>query len=112
LLAFFQKSAEVVANLVLKVFQSVDERYPLVEPLAWVIVKAPVEELYARGAEAESDVEEILLLNMVKSLAASAPRTAVDAVGRLNVIVFEDAVIVKSLPAVEVARVCVPPVCV
>ena len=40
-------------------------------------MKAPVEELYASGAEAESEVEEILLLKVVKSVDARKPLTAV-----------------------------------
>mgnify|MGYP001575850491 FL=1 len=37
------------------------------------MVKAPVEELYARGPAAESEVEEILLLKVVKSVAERYP---------------------------------------
>ena len=41
------------------------------------VVKTPVVELYARGYVAESDVEEILLLKVVKSVAERYPLTAV-----------------------------------
>ena len=40
----------------------------MVEPLACVMVNAPVDELYARGPVAESEVLEILLLKVLKSV--------------------------------------------
>ena len=75
-------------------------------------VNTPVEELYARGYEAERDEDEILLLKTDQSVPERSPRTEAAALGRLKVIVFPAAVIVKSVPVVEDARSCVPPVCV
>ena len=58
----------------------------------------------------ESDELEILLLKIDQSVDESFPFAVRDANGRLNVWVFPDAVIVKSVPVVEVARVWVAPV--
>jgi hypothetical protein len=43
--------------LLLKKFQSVEERYPLVPVPDWEMVSAPVWEFQASGAEAEMEVE-------------------------------------------------------
>src|SRR5581483_156413 len=48
--------SEVDETLLLKVPQSTCERYPSLAAPACVIEKAPVEELYASGAEAEKEV--------------------------------------------------------
>ena len=53
---------------------------------ACVIVKAPVEELYASGADAESEVDEILLLNVDQSPEVKSPRFAADALGILKIV--------------------------
>jgi hypothetical protein len=66
--------------------------------------------LYASGAVAERDVEEILLLKVVQSVDERRPRADADAVGMLKVMVFAAAVMVKSVPVVEVARIWVLPV--
>ena len=89
----------------MKVVKSADERYPLVESVAWVIAKAPVLELYDKGADALSEVEEILLLNSDQSFNERAPLAVADAVGRLKVMVLLAAVMVKSVPVVEVASI-------
>ncbi len=47
------------------------------------VVKMPVEELYARGYTAESEVEEILLLKLAKSLEVRRPRALSDTLGKL-----------------------------
>ena len=47
--------------------------YALVVVVENAEVKAPVALLYASGYAAESEVEEILLLKVVKSAAVSAP---------------------------------------
>ena len=46
------------ASLLLKLLQSVEERYPLVEAFAWLMLKPPVLELYASGALAENEASE------------------------------------------------------
>ena len=61
-------------------------------------------------AEVSSEVLDILLLNTVKSAAASLPVFADDAIGRLKVSVDPDPVIVKSVPVDDVARVTAGPV--
>ena len=76
--------------------------------VACVIVKAPVEELYASGADAESDDEEILLLKVDQSVEVRTPRLVADALGRLKLIVLPVFVIVKSEPLVVVAKVSAP----
>jgi hypothetical protein len=48
----------------------------LVDTVAWLMVNAPVDELYASGAVAERDVEEILLLKTVQSPLARYPLVA------------------------------------
>lgn len=63
-------------------------------------------------APAESDEDEILLLNAAQSVAVSLPVFVAEAIGRLNVMVSAAAVMVKSLPAVVVAKVMVVPLCV
>lgn len=60
----------------------------------------------------EVTVPEPLLLKVVQSAEDNAPRLLAEAVGRLNVCVLPDAVIVKSVPVVLVAIVCVAPLCV
>jgi hypothetical protein len=75
------------------------------------VVKTPVELLYARGYEAESDDEEILLLKSDQSVVERRPRFAADAVGRLKVSVLPLPVTVKSVPEVLEANVIVGPVC-
>lgn len=72
----------------------------------------PVLELYVRLFVAESDVDEILLLNVFQSDDESRPLFRDPAVGKFHVTVFPDAVIVKSVPVVDVANSCVAPVCV
>ena len=57
----------------------------------------------------ESEVELTLLLNVVQSVEVSNPRFTEEAVGRLKVMVFPEAVMVKSEPVVEEASVWVPP---
>ena len=74
------------------------------------MVKTPVEELYERGPVALSEVEEILLLNTDQSFEESAPLLVALAVGKLKVMVFPAPVMVKSVPAVEVAKSAVPEV--
>ena len=49
----------------LKMFQSVESRNPLVEALDVEIANTPLSELYDNGANAERDVEDTLLLNVV-----------------------------------------------
>ena len=70
----------IVACLLLKVFQSVDERYPFVATPDCVMVNAPVPELYASGAEAESEVEDILLLKSPQSAEERHPACEPEAV--------------------------------
>ena len=48
----------VEETLLLKVVQSVLDRYPLVAPVDWVMVKAPVPLLYDSGADAEKDARD------------------------------------------------------
>ena len=71
-------------------------------------MNTPVEELYASGVVAESDVEDILLLKTDQSAVVSSPRFVAEADGKLNVIVFPAPVMVKSEPEVEVANVAAP----
>lgn len=66
----------------------------------------------ASSAEVSIEVEETLLLKSAQSVAVRRPRFATDDDGRLKVMVFPDAVMVKSVPVVEVASVWVAPVCV
>ena len=75
------------------------------------MLNAPVPLLYERGPVAESDVLEILLLKVLQSVLERRPRLVADDVGRLKVTMLPEAVMVKSEPAVEVAKVTVP-VCV
>ena len=56
------------------------------------------------------EVEEILLLKTVQSVDDSLPLAPVLANGRLNVWMFVSDVMVKSVPAVPVAKVWVAPV--
>jgi hypothetical protein len=78
----------------------------------WVMVKAPVEELYVRGAEALREVLEILFWKTLQSDEVRRPRAEAEALGRLKVSVFPAPVIVKSVPEVEEARVTAPlPTC-
>ena len=88
----------------------------LLKVLAVVVLKAdektPVALLYDSGKTAERDDEEILLLKRFQSELESLPLALVEANGRLKVITFDAAVIEKSVPLVEVASVCVPPLCV
>ena len=72
------------------------------------MVNAPVEELYASGVVALSDVDDILFWKVDQSLEVRTPRLVADALGRLNVIVLPAPVTVKSLPVVEVAKVTAP----
>jgi hypothetical protein len=74
------------------------------------VVKTPVDELYASGYVALSDVEEILLLKSDQSEVERRPRAEADAVGSANVKVPDELVIPKSVPEVEVAKV-IAPVC-
>ena len=57
----------------------------------------------------ESEVEEILFWKTLQSADVRRPRFVADADGMLKVIMFPAAVIVKSVPVVDVASVCVPP---
>lgn len=66
----------------------------------------------ASSREVSIELEEILLLKTVQSVAVSLPVFEADAIGRLKVTVSLDAVMVKSLPVVEVANVTVVPLCV
>ena len=58
---------------------------------------------------AESDDDEIFCENTVQSAEESNPRFDPDAVGRLNVMVSPEPVMVKSVPLVDVAKVVVGP---
>ena len=51
----------------LKVFQSVESKNPFVDALDVEIANTPLAELYERGANAERDVDDTLLLNIVLS---------------------------------------------
>ena len=62
------EESEVLEILLLNVVKSEELRYPFVESEDCEMVKAPVEELYPRGAVAESEVELILLLKVWKSV--------------------------------------------
>ena len=62
----------------------------------------------ASSADVSMDVLDTLLLNTVQSEDESFPFAVREANGRLNVCVSPDAVIVKSVPVVEVARVSAP----
>ena len=73
-------------------------------------MNAPVPLLYERGALAESEVEEILLLKRLQSVAVRSPRALRDAEGILNENVPPELVTLKSEPVVEVAIV-IAPVC-
>jgi hypothetical protein len=64
----------------------------------------------ARSAEVCSEVEESFAEKIEKSAAESLPVFAAEATGRLYVMVFPDAVMVKSVPVVEVANVTAGPV--
>ena len=55
-------------------------------PYPIVFVITPVEELYETPAPDESEVEDILLLNVPQSVDVSTPRFVADAVGKLKVI--------------------------
>ena len=97
--------SDVELILLLKVVKSVALRNPFCESVAWEMAKAPVLELYDKGAEALKLVEEILLLKLWKSVDESAPLFVAEAVGRLKVMVLLAAVMVKSVPVVEVASI-------
>ena len=60
----------LVAKSEVKVFCALKLLTVVVEK---AVVKTPVVELYARGYVAESEVEEILLLKVVKSVAERYP---------------------------------------
>ena len=64
----------------------------------------------ASSADVSMEVEEILLLKTVQSVDDSLPLAPVPANGRLNVWMFVSDVMVKSVPAVPVAKVWVAPV--
>ena len=100
--------SDVEEILLLKRVKSADERYPLVESVAWEMAKAPVLELYDKGADALRLVEETLLLKSDQSLDERAPLNVADAVGKLKVMVAPEPVMVKSVPVVEVANSAVP----
>ena len=91
----------------LKVFCAL---YVLAVVVPNAVPKTPVEELYVSGYTAESDVLEILLLKTDQSAEVRRPRTAADALGRLKVRTSPEAVMLKSEPEVEDARVWVEPV--
>ena len=65
--------------------------------------------MYERGAEALREVEEILFWKTDQSAAVRRPRAEAEADGRLKVSVFPVPVMVKSVPAVEDARVTAEP---
>ena len=99
--------AEVVVLLVmlLKIFAPVYVPLkPKLKPMA------PEPELYVIGSVPERDEEDILLLNIDQSVDDSLPLAVAEEKGRLNVWVSPDAVIVKSVPVVDVERVWVEPV--
>ena len=75
-----------------------------------MLVMTPVADEYVIPVPPERLVEEILLLKVVKSVDESAPLLVADAVGRLKVMVLPAPVMVKSVPAVEVAKSAVPAV--
>ena len=64
----------------------------------------------ASSADVSRDEEDILLLNIDQSVDDSLPLAVAEEKGRLNVWVSPLAVMVKSVPVVEVARVWVEPV--
>ena len=64
----------------------------------------------ASSADVSRDEEDILLLNIDQSVDDSLPLAVAEEKGRLNVWVSPDAVIVKSVPVVDVERVWVEPV--
>lgn len=65
----------------------------------------------ANSAEVSMEVLLILLLKTAQSVAVSLPVLVADAIGKLKVIVSPEAVMVKSLPFVEVANVTEVPDC-
>jgi len=71
---------------------------------------APEPELYVIGSVPERDEEDILLLNIDQSVDDSLPLAVPEEKGRLNVWVSPLAVMVKSVPVVDVERVWVEPV--
>ena len=73
----------------------------------------PVSFVTSDASSADVSIEEleILLLNADQSVALSLPVFDAEAMGRLNVMVSADAVTVKSLPEVEVAKVMDVPDC-
>jgi len=71
---------------------------------------APEPELYVSSADVSMDEEDILLLNIDQSDEDSLPLAVAEEKGRLNVWVSPLAVIVKSVPVVDVERVWVEPV--
>ena len=72
------------------------------------MVNAPVLLLYARGADAESEEEEILFWKVDQSVDVSTPRFVADAEGRLKMVCCPELVMVKSTPLVVVANVIAP----
>jgi len=103
----FVEVAEVVVLLVMlsKMFAPVYVPLkPKLKPMA------PEPELYVIGSVPERDEEDILLLNIDQSVDDSLPLAVAEEKGRLNVWVSPDAVIVKSVPVVDVERVWVEPV--
>jgi len=101
--------AEVVVLLVMlsKMFAPVYVPLkPKLKPMA------PEPELYVIGSVPERDEEDILLLNIDQSDEESLPLAVAEEKGRLNVWVSPLAVMVKSVPVVDVERVWVEPVCV
>ena len=118
-------SAAVEVALVLSV-PFTPYRTPVSEPStgAFVNVCVPPQVLLVEVPKARLMVFEVftsgyvnvnaacLLLNVLQSVEERRPRLEADAVGRLNVTVLPEAVMVKSVPVVLEARVTVGPVCV
>ena len=103
-------SGPVREPMVTPPLKTLEAEYVLTVVVPNAVEKTPVEELYASGYTAESEVELILFWKTLQSEEVRRPRAAAEALGRLKVRTSPEAVMLKSEPEVEDARVWVEPV--
>jgi hypothetical protein len=106
-----------VAFPVMRVFEEMVVEESVVEESVALVPKTnaplPVSSVTSEASseEVSIEVDDTLLLKRDQSEVERRPRFAEDAVGILNVMVLPLAVMVKSVPVVELARVTDGPVC-
>lgn len=93
-----------LARVVSPVKVGATEKTKLPEP-----VSSPMR--LASSLEVSIEVLDTLVSNLVQSDATSRPRAAEDADGTVQVCTSPEEVILKSVPDVELEKVCVEPVC-